>query len=664
MLQVTSAQQESRNPGEMKAKVAMVDNLVNMFIQTNAMRAKKKFTSNKSTDGNSVRLKTMGILEGLKEELGIKKPGPIRIKPSRDSKRILIEKSKKRPNNYRDRTNGLKPPIRLHRVKDPGIDIKEPVNLKAYDITLGPRERQPKIEVELEVTEKKSAPLILDRNPLLRILQPTGQDEKDKSSLTPPAYRQDPLLRQLLRHPEVFKENFLELPSRKQDTLLKILRSEGGSGFDEDILAPPNARQNPLLRLLKPTGRDEKDKFHLTPPSQRQDPLLRQLVDSPADYREDFLSLPLRNQDDLVELLEKEVPQVISELAPLRLDRNPLLRLLQPNYRDKKEKHQLRVPSYRQDPLLRQLSSSPEDYREDFLSLPQEERRAVVEAMQEEGLAEEAVQVLARLLMPSLNDLFEMTDKEDMSEKIFDMLITDTSEAAESFSELFEFSSVQEKKETVEEIIEMVEKDPTAVTSAFSDLIFEKMKQQKLQMSMVEPQTLRNVFPTASTTTATTSETQRIKKVDPTTTTTTVREQTTKAILEQTTTVKESTPTASTTTTEKETTQRIMTVKPTPILNINKPSTSFTLHNPETTKQTVFLKADEDFLNGPQEDLERELAATKEKQSTLQLRVEGKELFTPEAGHPYRDPPSAAKGQLLRLWKDSPKDEADAQGPR
>ena len=61
-----------------------------------------------------------------------------------------------------------------------------------------------------------------------------------------------------------------------------------------------------------------------------------------------------------------------------------------------------------------------------------------------------------------------MESKEDMSEKIFDMLTSNTEQAADSFSELFEFSSENDKEETVEEIIEMVDRDPTAVTSAFS----------------------------------------------------------------------------------------------------------------------------------------------------------------------------------------------------
>merc|ERR1712088_1029559 len=81
--------------------------------------------------------------------------------------------------------------------------------------------------------------------------------------------------------------------------------------------------------------------------------------------------------------------------------------------------------------------------------------------------------------MITLKQLFDMESKDDMSEKIFDMLTDNTEEAADSFSELFEFSSEKDKEETVEEIIEMVDRDPTAVTSAFSDLIFEKVEERK-----------------------------------------------------------------------------------------------------------------------------------------------------------------------------------------
>ena len=88
------------------------------------------------------------------------------------------------------------------------------------------------------------------QNPLLRLVE--NRSEFDANILSVPKYRQDPLLRQLRRHPEQFRDDFLELPRRKQDTLLSILRTGADSDFDIDRLVPPDYKQNPLLRLLRP----------------------------------------------------------------------------------------------------------------------------------------------------------------------------------------------------------------------------------------------------------------------------------------------------------------------------------------------------------------------------------------------------------------------------
>ena len=617
---------------------------------------------------NPAELKTKKIIEKLKKELSEDKPKVIRIKPSRDSKRILIEKSKNRPNNHRERTNGLRPPIRLHRPKTVQEDFLETPREKEYDVTIGSREREPeKSNVDIQ-KEKKLAPLIVDKNPLLRLLTPDGQDERDKDGLTPPAYRQDPLLRQLLRQPAKYKDDFLQLPSRKQDTLLGLLEKEGGRGFDPSILSPPDQRQNPLLRLLRPPGREKDERELLSPPELRQDPLLRQLVATPEDYREDFLSLPTRSQEQLEDLLEESSPGLMPRLLPLVVDRNPLLRLLEPNFRDEKEKESFSPPDYRQDPLLRQLASSPQDYRADFLSLPRREQKAVEQKLKEEGLPKVAMEELmtdSEDGMVTLKQLFDMESKEDMSEKIFDMLTSNTEEAADSFSELFEFSSEKDKEETVEEIIEMVDRDPTAVTSAFSDLIFEKVEQQKkLEESPSAPP------PTDGTTTTTTGET-------PTTTRITTQEAKTTTQLR---------PTSTTTTQQDETTTRyeptkndpetskqsfeIATTEKDESRSSNRPRPEFpsstTLRDPGTTKATV-LKSDEEFLSGPQRELERELGTNKARIEFPDSRLrpvakEGEEeLFTPTLPHPYKDPPPAVQGQLLRYSgaprsnKDSPK---------
>ena len=145
--------------------------------------------------------------------------------------------------------------------------------------------------------------------------------QDDSSGLSPPDLKQDPLLKQLRRRPENFKEDFLQLPPRKQDTLLKVLRANGIPSFDIDKLKPPNYKQNPLLRLLQPsnqviliclhffleTNQDicnqkDPDGQGLLPPNLRQDPLLLQLRESPESFQEDFLQLPHLKQDALLKV--------------------------------------------------------------------------------------------------------------------------------------------------------------------------------------------------------------------------------------------------------------------------------------------------------------------------------------------------------------------------
>ena len=392
-----TAQEESSHPGEVEAKVAMVDNLVNLFIQGNALRAQNTLTKGRRPTPSPVKLKTMKLLEGIKKDLGMKNSEAIRIKPSQESKKNQVKKAKKKKNNVKDRINGRRFPVRLHRPKDPVNTFQALPGQKSYDKTIDSRERQPK---QQEETEKKSAPLIVDRNPLLRLLEPSVQDEKDKLNFSLPSYRQDPLLRQLLKHPDVFKEDFLELPKRKQDTLLKILQKEGGSSFDPSILTPPSYKQNPLLRLLTPTRRDEEERDQFSPPRSRQDPLLRQLTSSPQDFTHDFLELPSEDQEALVQqLMEEGVPRAVMvtlsgdqetqaltfQSAPLILDRNPLLQLLEQNNQDEKDKFNLSPPSYRQDPLLRQLLTHPVVFKNDFLELPRRKQDTLLKILRQKG---------------------------------------------------------------------------------------------------------------------------------------------------------------------------------------------------------------------------------------------------------------------------------------
>ena len=90
--------------------------------------------------------------------------------------------------------------------------------------------------------------------------------------------QKDPLLRLLMNNP-IYREHILDPPSRKQDTLLKILRHSGAS----DLNVPNHVR--PENYLLNDKSRASKEL--LVAPAYTQDPLLRQLL---SKYHKDFLS--------------------------------------------------------------------------------------------------------------------------------------------------------------------------------------------------------------------------------------------------------------------------------------------------------------------------------------------------------------------------------------
>ena len=289
-----------------------------------------------------------------------------------------------------------------------------------------------------------------------------------------------------------------------------------------------------------------------------------------------------------------------------------------------------------------------QDYIGDYLELPKEDRKAVVEQLMDLGVPREAVEELKMMEMPSLKELFEMEDKDEMNEKIFDMLITDTKEAAVSFSDLFEFDSLKEKKKTVEEIIEMVDKDPNAVTSAFSDLIFEKIEQQRKKLPTEIPKTtlglqiINEAIPTTSTTTTTVKELSRARDEN----------RSTETVKPTTTTVAGKSPVTTTETIflksdydfmkghEKDLKADILlrTGEEVRTRGNGKPTDpTVTLNSPNQSKQSVPLKTDIPFLNGHDMELKDE------------------QLFTPRLPHPYKDPPAAAEGKLLRYWKNDSK---------
>ena len=193
----------------------------------------------------------------------------------------------------------------------------------------------------------------------------------------------------------------------------------------------------------------------------------------------------------------------------------------------------------------------------------------------------------------------------------------------------------------------MVDRDPTAVTSAFSDLIFEQRKKLEESPSGPPPTdgTTTTIGEPPTTTRITTQEAKTTIQLRPTSTTTTQQDETTTRY-EPTKSDPETTKQSELASTEESRSSN----RPRPEAEFPSPTT---LRDPGTTKATV-LKSDQDFLSGPQRELERELGSKEARiefpDSRLRpVAVEGEEeVFTPRLPHPYNDPPPAVQGQLLR----------------
>ena len=126
------------------------------------------------------------------------------------------------------------------------------------------------------------------------------------NSQKPGTHEMDPLLRLLMNNP-IYREHLLDPPSRKQDTLLKILRHSGASDQKVQNIQPP---QNSLSN-----DKSRQSKELLVAPAYTQDPLLRQLL---SKYHEDFLSV-------LIPPHHKDNP-LFQQLSSKVNSKNPLLR--------------------------------------------------------------------------------------------------------------------------------------------------------------------------------------------------------------------------------------------------------------------------------------------------------------------------------------------------
>ena len=427
------ATKENMDMGE---KVDMVDNLVDLFIKGNAMRAQKMTEERDRTKGSSKERRkevfpTHRDFAG--ESVADKNLSPPKkhFKPKNYDYAIgrgtfseeLLPKQRQNPllrllnPNGKDEIekNQLTPPLRAEIIRDPE-DFQE-------DFLQLPQNAQDEL-IELIVEDsdvennliEKLAPLQEPRNPLLRILHPNKKDQFDKNNLSPPSSEQDPLLRQLSENPRVYQNDFLELPQRKQEMIIAVVKSSDKDSEIDQIISDETER-NPLKRLLRPSGRDAQDKKHFLPPSYRQNPLLRQVKSQPEEYNEDFLELPLRVQDQVISILEKEGASASSLDKLTRGNRNPLLRVLQGDRNDQKDKLNFSPPRSRQDPLLRQLRTHLEEYKDDILELPTRKQDTLLKILRKQGVEDGKIRnilppgrkqnPLLRLLKPHFKDEVE-----------------------------------------------------------------------------------------------------------------------------------------------------------------------------------------------------------------------------------------------------------------
>ena len=477
-------------------------------------------------------------------------------------------------------------------------------------------------------------------NPLSKMLTPNFRDTNDKKNLALPKYRQDPLLRQLKSHLEEYKDDILELPTRQQDTLLKVLKKEGVPESKIRNILPPNKRQNPLTRLLEPNFKDGLERNNLKLPKYKQDPLLRQLINKPEDYSEDFLSLPLSEQDEIVNVIDKTKTKFFdsNKLVPTKLERNPLMRLLKPNNdNDKKERDQLSPPKLKQNPLLRQLAASPMSFQDDVLELPKEMKISLLQILKDVGARRNVLEQLEKLSIdefPSLKELFAIESKTQLKEKILKAVTEKPQNYARMFSNLFHHNDLFDFQHTKEEIKDMIAKDPEAVATAFAELIHN----QQDNSALLETSTPKLDLPLTSLFTSvspSSTESSRIKG-------------TSKAKV-------------------KVLTQIIKKPKPgSKVKNadfsrdkIEKLQNSIKPKDGESgTSKVVYKTKDGKII--PKEKIKLKENATDEiifpdKKLKLVSKKKDDKIFTPAVPHPYEDPPKEVEGQLLRLWNEEEK---------
>ena len=218
-------------------------------------------------------------------------------------------------------------------------------------------------------------------------------------------------------------DDVLDVPTRMQDTLMRLMKKTGG------------LKRDPFAKLVTTavTLIDENQDFEdFTVPAPHQDPFLSQNLRGQDDGRFQGLSTPPSRQNPLLRQLQKERNEQLELDLPadplndpgfkparphqrfnpdaLNLPsrrQNPLLRILRFDRREKILSKGLSPPRYRQNPLFRQLINTPQRYTNDFLQLPPKQQNKLLAILKRHGGDNFDADALLSLPQPSDDDYYD-----------------------------------------------------------------------------------------------------------------------------------------------------------------------------------------------------------------------------------------------------------------
>ena len=145
--------------------------------------------------------------------------------------------------NINGNIKNIKPPPKkqdlklLKKLRDDFRKLKEEKTDRTLNLLAPKRNRRPQ--------KSNFNPNILStpskrQNPLLRILRFDQRERKLRKGLSPPNFKQNSFFLQVVKTPQKYHKDFLQLPEKDQSQLLAILNRYGGDDFDANaILSPP-----------------------------------------------------------------------------------------------------------------------------------------------------------------------------------------------------------------------------------------------------------------------------------------------------------------------------------------------------------------------------------------------------------------------------------------